>query len=91
MTAPTGSILELDASDSSDPDGDPLAFDWWIYPEPGTYPRANEVPVEASGPLAGLSIPGDASGTQIHLILEVTDQSSLHPMTRYRRFVIDVE
>jgi len=35
-TASPGDIIKLDASGSTDPDGDDLSYKWWVYPEAGT-------------------------------------------------------
>jgi hypothetical protein len=86
--APGGSI-ELDASASSDPDGDDLDFSWWLYREPGT-PELDLAIASPGAPRTRVSIPaGSAAGT-VHLILEVTDRSSPHPLTRYRRILIGI-
>ncbi|MEZ5274792.1 MAG: DUF1593 domain-containing protein [Opitutaceae bacterium] len=89
MRATAGDVLGLDAGGSSDPDGDPLAVSWWIYPEAGTYPGAIAVP-EPSSARTCLVIPGDAAGTQIHLVLEVADLNKIASLCAYRRIVIDV-
>ncbi len=89
LTADAGERFPLDASDSSDPDQDPITFKWHVYPEPGTYP--GDVVIEKSdAAVAEVAIPDDAAGTQIHIILEVTDQSPIAPLTAYRRIVVDV-
>ena len=88
-SALAGELLSFDASASSDPDGDQLVFNWWIYQEAGTYPGQILItdPDKAS---TGIRIPSGAGGTQIHLILEVKDMNDAVPLFDYRRVVIDV-
>lgn len=84
--AAAGSNLQLDASTTSDPDNDKLTFDWFYYPEPGTYPE----PLALKGtntPVATLTLPPAAEGQQFHIVLAVTD-SGTPPLTRYARAVI---
>ncbi|MEM8913838.1 MAG: hypothetical protein AAGC97_18915, partial [Planctomycetota bacterium] len=55
----------------------------------GTY----SVPLTLSDPsaeLTQLSVPADAAGTEIHLVLEVQDRSVVVPLTDYRRIVVTV-
>jgi len=83
-----GEAVKLTAAGSSDPDGDRLSFRWFVYPEAGTYGR--DVPL--SDPTAGttaLTVPADASGKTVHVVLEVTDGGE-PALTRYRRAVIRV-
>jgi hypothetical protein len=37
-----------------------------------------------------ITIPPDAAGKELHLILEVWDQNKIVPLVDYRRMVIDV-
>lgn len=88
LPARPGSAVRLSAAGSSDPDGDRLAYHWYVYPEAGSYGAA--VPVtDADAAVAGLTVPGDATGKTIHVILEVTDRGS-PALTRYRRAVVSV-
>jgi hypothetical protein len=85
--APPGDRVTLDAGASTDPDGDALAYRWWLYEEPSRYG-----PLEiqgASGPVAIISVPEDASGRTLHVVLEVTDDG-LPALTSYRRVLIKV-
>lgn len=84
-----GETLRLDASDSTDPDGDGLIYHWWIYSEPGSYHKAIEIQY-IDKPKVSLKIPDDASGAEIHLILELKDENKIASMSDYRRVVISV-
>jgi hypothetical protein len=91
--------VELSATATTDPDGDPLSFKWFCYEEPGTRRMSNSRTgdkhdiVGFDQPQAWLEVktgrvmtPG--TGT-MHIILAVTDHGSPR-LTRYERVIIDV-
>ncbi len=88
VSAKGGSEVNLSASGSSDPDDHSLSYRWWIYQEAGSY--WGEAPIRgADSPNAVVTIPRDAAGRTLHLILEVIDSGS-PPLTAYRRVVLNV-
>lgn len=89
LKAKAGQPLALDATKSTDPDGDKLSFRWYVYPEPGSYRGAVAIKDETA-PRALLEAPADAAKSTIHVVLEVTDAGQ-PPLTRYRRLVLAVE
>ncbi|MBR3455155.1 MAG: DUF1593 domain-containing protein [Bacteroidaceae bacterium] len=81
--AKAGTAIKLDATRSSDPDADKLAFHWWQQPEIGT---TRAIIDYADRPVANIRIPDDATG-QIHIICEVHDDGPFH-LVAYQRIII---
>lgn len=90
QTVKPGEKLVFDAGASSDPDGDELEFLWYNYKESGTY--ANKIELDdASSKKLHFTVPKDAAGKEIHIVLEVKDKSKIASMYDYRRIVLNVE
>lgn len=80
--------ITFDASASHDPDGDNLSFKWSIYKEPSQY--IGEVALEnADSPVCSVVIPKEITGSVIHIVLEVTDES-IPTLTSYKRVIINL-
>lgn len=83
----SGDAIALDATGTTDPDGDKLNYRWWVYPEPGTYRGA--APIETyDSALAHFIVPAVETPQTIHLLLTVTDGGN-PPLARYARAVLD--
>lgn len=87
--AKIGQTIQLDASLSTDPDGDNLTYQWNFYAEPSSYKKTVKITNETEAKVR-INIPEDAAGKNIHIILEVTDKGT-PALTAYRRVVIQVK
>ncbi len=85
-----GSKVTFDASASSDPDKDEIAYRWYNYKEAGTYDGETSLS-GIEDPKVELTIPKDAKGSEIHLILEVRDRSEIASLFDYRRIILQAE
>jgi hypothetical protein len=100
ITARPGQRVDLSATSSTDPDGDPLSFEWFCYGEAGTRIMSNSSTgvvqeiVAFDQPKAWFTVktgrvmpPG--TGT-VHIILAVTDHGAPR-LTRYKRVIVNVQ
>jgi hypothetical protein len=89
FTVSPGEEISFDASASTDPDGDPLSFNWFRYDMADSYTGSFEIsnPSDAE---QKLRIPHDIGDSNIHLVLEVEDNGS-PSLTTYRRIIIEAK
>ena len=99
IMAKQGQRVDLSAVGTTDPDGDPLSYQWFCYEEAGTRGMSNArtgIKHEINGfdqPKAWLEVKSSrvmppGTGT-MHIILAVTDHGTPR-LTRYQRVIIDV-
>ncbi|MFC4870859.1 nucleoside hydrolase-like domain-containing protein [Negadavirga shengliensis] len=87
LEAKAGERVVLDASQSSDPDGDALEFHWFVYDEIFRASEPIRFEMENQGAKASFKMPELPKGEKIHIIAEVTDNGQ-PAMTRYRRIIL---
>ncbi|MFG0289472.1 MAG: nucleoside hydrolase-like domain-containing protein [Rhodopirellula sp. JB044] len=84
-TLDQGASATLDASATTDPDGDDLKFKWWVQGDAGTY-RGDVKLFDTSSSKVTVEVPADAKGQTFHVICEVTDDGT-HNLSSYRRVI----
>ncbi|PHR97262.1 MAG: hypothetical protein COA78_27810 [Blastopirellula sp.] len=90
IAASLGQKINLDATGSTDPDGNELTFKWWQYSDADTYPDQVTI-ADTTDAEASFQVPSDIEpGQTIHIILEVTDKATL-PLTRYARIIVTAQ
>jgi hypothetical protein len=89
MTATAGSIIELSANGSKDPDGDSVTYSWFFYDEPSSYVGSVTIQNNSFSSVK-VEIPKDAKGKSIHIILEIHD-NGIPNLYAYRRMIINVQ
>jgi hypothetical protein len=82
-------IIELDATQSIDPDGDEIKFHWFYYKEAGTYRGKVKIKMPFASK-TNISFENPSEAGLVHVILEVKDtgEPCLH---RYARFIFLVK
>ena len=88
LTLYAGQRIVIDASKSTDPDGDALDFDWSHCAEAGTYQGRVELAPSGAG-RARFTAPEVSAGETVHILLAVRDNGD-PPLTGYARLVVTV-
>jgi hypothetical protein len=89
IQANPGDVIPLDASGSFDPDGDELTFNWFRYNNADSYPGDLTINSPA-GDRQQITVPDDLGNSNIHMVLEVTDNGEPQLVT-YRRVILELK
>ncbi len=89
ITVKSGEGFGLDASNSTDPDGDNLSFLWFNYPEAGTYKKSIKIEGAENAHGAYVIAPVVEKKETAHFILKVTDKGT-PSLSRYKRVIVNI-
>jgi hypothetical protein len=89
ITVRSGEGFTLDATGTTDPDGDSLSYLWFNYPEAGSYKKP--VPVNSAENLKCVYVVAPVVDKEetTHFILKVTDKGT-PALTRYKRVIVTI-
>lgn len=88
LSAVSGSVVNLSAVGSSDPDGNTLSYQWFQYQEADTHTGAVSLSGSTSRD-ASFTAPTVSAPATVHVILAVQDNGTPR-LTSYRRVVVTV-
>ena len=83
-----GDEITLDATASTDPDGNTLRYEWFHYREPGTFKGQLEID-NAKEKTVKIPAPAVDYPQTAHFILKVTDNGT-PALTRYKRVIVSI-
>ena len=90
ITVKSGEGFKLDASGTSDPDGDNLSYLWFQYTEVGSYKKPVSFDqAENLYRIPYIKAPVVEKPETTHFILKVTDKGN-PPLTRYKRVILNI-
>jgi len=87
ITTKAGKKVKLNTKGSYDPDGDSLVYEWTFYKEPSTYQGKIDIKGDAT---ASFTVPEDAKGKTIHIILRLSDKRN-DSLCSYRRIIVNIQ
>lgn len=90
INARGGESITLDASQSTDPDGDKINVNWSLLPEAGNADVEGVVIADPDSPKTELTLPALDKGSRLNVLCMVTDNGT-PVLTSYRRIIIDIE
>jgi len=89
ITVKSGEVFYLDASGTTDPDGDNLSYLWFHYPEVGSYRKLIKIDSAENLYIVKVIAPIVGKNETAHFILKVTDKGN-PSLSRYKRVIVKI-